>query len=110
MSFGIGREIYFGIGNSITLGEVTFPPGEFSLFNSIVSFQPKGGQKIFRYKTDGEGNIVKRRINDRWVSLEDWEKEIAKDKGLRNSNFGKKPLCGGTGFAFRKTSVPDLID
>ncbi|MDR0693500.1 MAG: hypothetical protein LBF49_02945 [Puniceicoccales bacterium] len=110
MWFGVGRKIDVDIESTLNLGKVTLPAGELFVSGSNVSFWPKGGQKIFRYKTDGEGNVVGYYINDQEVSLEDWKVEIAKDEGLRNSNFGQESLCGETSLACRKASTPDLID
>ncbi|MDR0693502.1 MAG: hypothetical protein LBF49_02955 [Puniceicoccales bacterium] len=104
MSFGIGREIYLNIGNRITLGEVTLSPGQFFVSGPKTSFQPRGKQTVFGYETDDDGNIAWYYLNGEQVSFETWQIEIAKDKDLRNSNFGEKPPCGMKSLVSREAS------
>ncbi|MDR0693501.1 MAG: hypothetical protein LBF49_02950 [Puniceicoccales bacterium] len=104
MSFGARREINFNAEKRIDLGEVILPGGEFLASGEKVSFRPRDEQTVFGYETNGNGNIVKHFINGKQVSLKTWNVEITKNEGLRNSNFGKKPLCGVKSLVSREAS------
>ncbi|MDR2432581.1 MAG: hypothetical protein LBD34_02395 [Puniceicoccales bacterium] len=83
---------------------VSLPAGELFVSNNIISFRPRGEQTIYGYKTNGKGNITGRFLNEQWVSWKIWKIEIARHEGLRNSNFGRKPLHGMKGLGSRNVS------
>jgi hypothetical protein len=74
--------------------EVALPAGQLLVSGPKISFLPRGGQTVYAYEIGDGGNIVDYYLNGKQVLREIWEIEMSKEKGLRNSNFGQKPLQG----------------
>ncbi|MDR1528422.1 MAG: hypothetical protein LBS22_02435 [Puniceicoccales bacterium] len=73
---------------------VILPAGELLASGPRRSFLPKGGQTVYAYEIDDRGNVTGYYLNGQRVSFGTWRIVIAKEEGLRNSNFGQKPLRG----------------
>ncbi|MDR1457297.1 MAG: hypothetical protein LBI47_00355 [Puniceicoccales bacterium] len=104
MSFCATGELNFNAKKSLSLGDIMLPGGELLISGPKVSFRPGYGQTTYGYEIDDGGTITERYLNGKQVSVKTWQIEIAKDEGLRNSNFGIKPLCGTTSLLDRKFS------
>jgi hypothetical protein len=104
MSFCVTGELNFSTKKNLSLGDIMLPGGELLISRPKVSFGPGDGQTTYGYEIDDEGTITERYLNGKQVSVKTWQIEIAKDEGLRNSNYGIKPLCGTTSLLDRKVS------
>ncbi|MDR1528424.1 MAG: hypothetical protein LBS22_02445 [Puniceicoccales bacterium] len=104
MSFWTEGELNFDAERSMNVGGVLLPGGRLLISGEKTSFRPKGGSNIYGYETDGKGNIVRHYVNGQQVPLEIWGVEMVKEKGLRDSDFGRKPFHGIQSLLSRKAS------
>jgi hypothetical protein len=83
---------------------VTLPAGRLLVSGPKFSFCPEDGQIVYGYEIGDGGNVAGYYLNGQRVSFETWRIAIATDEGLRNSNFGEKPLHGMRNLTTREAS------